>query len=226
MSRGHLKHRVIGRIWVSCPPYLHEMGFKDLPVFENKLSLLIDFVELAGELVIFFSWKICPPSVPPYLTRPNVFLPHREQRLRRCPQVRTSQAAIPSQNHHHQERQLSRRRGEDELHSWPSQYLSSHVDLSNQQPDWSKVKLYQHKYADRKTYVDEIQLDQKKRNSPSPSQYSLTSPWPKKSDKSLQRASKTNFLNHSEYESNMTPGPGSYLIATRIGKKAGTGKTQ
>lgn len=43
--------------------------------------------------------------------------------------------------------------------------------------------------------------------------------WPDKSNSDLQVSEKTNFLDHSEYESNQTPGPGTYLVATHIAKK-------
>lgn len=54
-----------------------------------------------------------------------------------------------------------------------------------------------HKYADRKTYVDEIQSQTKKRNSPSPNSYSLTMPWPAKKNGTPHEADKINFLDHS-----------------------------
>lgn len=43
--------------------------------------------------------------------------------------------------------------------------------------------------------------------------------WPEKGTKDGHASEKINFLDHSEYEANQTPGPGNYLIATHIAKK-------
>ena len=87
------------------------------------------------------------------------------------------------------------------------------------QRDWSKIKITPHRYSDRKTYVDEIQHFVKKKNEPSPNQYNITMPWPKTGKKDGTTSEKITFLNHSEYDSVKTPGPGTYLIATHIAKK-------
>jgi len=44
-------------------------------------------------------------------------------------------------------------------------------------------------------------------------------PWPDKVTKAGHVCEKTNFLDNFEYESNKTPGPGNYMIATQIAKK-------
>lgn len=54
---------------------------------------------------------------------------------------------------------------------------------------------------------------------PPPNHYSVELPWPKKMSKQIHESEKISFLDHSEYESNLIPGPGSYLVATHIGKK-------
>lgn len=53
------------------------------------------------------------------------------------------------------------------------------LDQSNLQHSWSLKSVRQHKYGDRKTYIDQVQGMSKKNNSPSPDKYSLTMPWPK-----------------------------------------------
>jgi hypothetical protein len=42
--------------------------------------------------------------------------------------------------------------------------------------------------------------------------------WPKKSDQIKHVSEKTNFVDSSQYYSDKTPGPGSYLISTKIAK--------
>lgn len=76
-----------------------------------------------------------------------------------------------------------------------------------------------HKYPDRKTYVDEIQAQTRKRNSPSPNSYNIKMGWPEKRNNNPHQSDKINFLDHSEYESTLTPGPGTYIVATKIVKK-------
>lgn len=43
--------------------------------------------------------------------------------------------------------------------------------------------------------------------------------WPEKGKKADHVSEKINFLDHSEFESIQTPGPGTYLVATHIAKK-------
>ena len=44
-------------------------------------------------------------------------------------------------------------------------------------------------------------------------------PWPLKNNKDHLESEKTTFINTSEYASNKSPGPGSYIVATTIGNK-------
>lgn len=51
------------------------------------------------------------------------------------------------------------------------------LDKSNNQSDWTKIVIRSHKYADRQTYIDEIQTQTKKRNTPSPNAYNVSLAW-------------------------------------------------
>lgn len=98
-------------------------------------------------------------------------------------------------------------------------------DQSNLQQSWSLKNLRQHKYGDRKTYIDQVQGLSRKNNSPSPDKYNLTMPWPKQQAKLKTVVSeKTNFVDSCQFYSDKTPGPGSYMIATRISKDKKQGK--
>lgn len=91
-------------------------------------------------------------------------------------------------------------------------------DKSNIQPLWSPKNVHQPKYSNRKTYIDDVQRMSKKHNSPSPDRYKLEMAWPKQENKVKLVSEKSNFVDTCEYYSDKTPGPGSYMIATRISK--------
>lgn len=93
------------------------------------------------------------------------------------------------------------------------------LDKSNIILEWAKPNKQLVKYSDRKTYVDDIYLNAKRRISPSPNEYSVKLKWPEEKPKPAHVSEKTNFLDHSQYESDKTPGPGSYVVATQIAKK-------
>ena len=86
--------------------------------------------------------------------------------------------------------------------------------------DWTKLKnKAPPKHSERKTDVEWTQHHSLKKNFPSPSQYSLTFHWPGRKGMAPQKTEKINFLFHSEYESDKTPGPGTYIVATKIAKR-------
>lgn len=62
-------------------------------------------------------------------------------------------------------------------------FSTSKLDQANLQHSWSLKSVRQHKYGDRKTYIDQVQGLSRKYNSPSPDKYNLTMPWPKEQNK-------------------------------------------
>ena len=58
--------------------------------------------------------------------------------------------------------------------------LNLFIDKSNTQTEWSPKNIYQPKYSNRTTYIDDVQRLSRKQNCPSPDQYGLKMTWPKK----------------------------------------------
>lgn len=81
----------------------------------------------------------------------------------------------------------------------PARIINHNLDKSNVQLEWARANKQLVKHSDRKTYIDEINQHAKKRNSPSPNQYSVTMKWPLESRKITHVSEKTNFLDNFEY---------------------------
>ena len=65
----------------------------------------------------------------------------------------------------------------------PASTENFRIDKANFQKNWGKKVGIPPKYSERKTYIEEIQTLDKKKNLPSPNKYEITLPWPKKLNK-------------------------------------------